>query len=444
MLTSLADLEIIPTKCVFLILRTFCDLHFRVDLPPDSKGSLGSMRKNRSRCLSILATLMNSDLVLSNKPLSTASRRFSPVESKTVWILASVGQQISNALTVVHPVPFSIGRKAGCSLQLPSKTVSSHHADLTIRDGHLVLIDRQSTNGTYVNGRRVTDMVGLKSEDLVQFADMAFRVRCDDHATAFNTVAEDVCDQALALVQFDRLMEKRLVTPFFQPIVTIDGTGIVGYEVLARSRMFGLETSAALFGAAAKLNMEVELSQMLRWEGIREGLNLPGRSRIYVNTHPLELGHVALIESMAKVRDLTADLPITLEIHESAVTSSGEMYELRNQLRDLDIEIAYDDFGAGQNRLAELCNAAPDVLKFDMGLIRDIDKAPPERIKVLRSLVQIVLDLGVQPLAEGIENEKEAKVCSELGFTLAQGYHFGRPAPLSKYLSNFPDLEEDA
>ena len=131
---------------------------------------------------------------------------------------------------------------------------------------------------------------------------------------------------------------------------------------------------------------------------------------------------------------MTSDLPITLEIHESAITSADEMFELRNRLRDLNIQIAYDDFGAGQNRLAELCNAAPDVLKFDMGLIRDIDKAPPERIKVLSSLVRIVLDLGVVPLAEGIENEAEAKVCQELGFTMAQGYYFGRPAPPSKFM----------
>ena len=376
---------------------------------------------------------MTSDIAHFHKPISTALRR-GPAEKKTVWILASVGNQVSNALTVVHPVPFSIGRKAGCSLQLPSKTVSSHHADLTSRDGHLILNDRQSTNGTYVNGRRITDMVSLKADDLLQFADMAFRVRCDDHATASNTLAEDVCDQALALVQFDRLMEKRLVTPFFQPIVTIDGTCVLGYEVLARSRMFGLESSAALFGAATKLNLEVELSEMLRWEGIREGMTLPVSSRIYVNTHPLELGKPGLLESMAQVRNMTSDVPITLEIHESAITSADEMFKLRQRLKDLDIQIAYDDFGAGQNRLAELCNAPPDVLKFDMGLIRDIDKAPPERIRVLGSLVRIVIDLGVIALAEGIENEAEAKVCKELGFSMAQGYYFGRPAPPSKFV----------
>jgi EAL domain-containing protein (putative c-di-GMP-specific phosphodiesterase class I) len=110
------------------------------------------------------------------------------------------------------------------------------------------------------------------------------------------------------------------------------------------------------------------------------------------------------------------------------------MIDLRKGLRDLNIKIAYDDFGAGQNRLVELGNAAPDVMKFDMGLIRDIDKGPFERVKVLRSIVQVVLDLNVVPLAEGIETEAEAKVCLELGFQLAQGYYFGRPAPPSKFV----------
>lgn len=377
---------------------------------------------------------MNNDSVIPMRPLSTATRRSVSSDTKSVWILESIGQQLSESLTVVYPVPFSIGRKAGCSLQLQSRSVSSHHADLTIRDCMLWLIDRQSTNGTYVNGSRVSDMTALRPDDVVQFADIAFRVRCADHATASNTVAEDLCDQALALVQFDRMMEKRLVTPFFQPIVSMDGSSIQGYEVLARSRMFGLETSAAMFGAATKLNMQVELSQMLRWEGIREGLTFPKGSHIYVNTHPLELERPGLLESMQSVRSLTAETPITLEVHEAAITSAPQMFELRKSLRDLNIKIAYDDFGAGQNRLSELVNAAPDVLKFDMGLIRGIDKGPADRVKVLRSLVQVVLDLGVVPLAEGVETEEEAATCQEIGFQLAQGYYFGRPAPPSKFI----------
>jgi EAL domain-containing protein (putative c-di-GMP-specific phosphodiesterase class I) len=383
-----------------------------------------------------LDATMSPDSALLSRSMPNTSIRNPRADGTTVWLLESVGKNLSDALTVIYPLPFSIGRKAGCSLQLPSKTVSSHHADLTIRDSVLYVMDRQSTNGTYVNGSRVTGMIALKADDVLQFADVAFRIRCNDHATSSNTVAEDVCDQALALVQFDRMMEKRLVTPFFQPIVQIDGSNTIGYEVLARSRMFGLETSAAMFSAAAKLNMEVELSQMLRWEGIREGLALPKGSQIFVNTHPLELGRPDLLESMKNVRNMTPDTPITLEVHEAAITNPAQMYELRSALRDLQIQLAYDDFGAGQTRLSELGNAAPDVMKFDMGLIRDIDKGPVDRIKVLKSLVQVVLDLGVTALAEGIETEAEALVCKELGFQLAQGYYFGRPAPPSRFVDS--------
>jgi EAL domain-containing protein (putative c-di-GMP-specific phosphodiesterase class I) len=46
--------------------------------------------------------------------------------------------------------------------------------------------------------------------------------------------------------------------------------------------------------------------------------------------------------------------------------------------------------------------------------------------------VEIARDLGVEPLAEGVETPQEAEVCIDLGFTLAQGYHFGRPVPIDR------------
>jgi EAL domain-containing protein (putative c-di-GMP-specific phosphodiesterase class I) len=344
-------------------------------------------------------------------------------------MLASVNpSQQTSPLTVLHPFPFVIGRKTGCSLQLNSRAVSSRHAEFVVRENQLVLVDLQSTNGTYLNGQRVTSPVSVSQDDLVQIADVAFRIRCDDHATASNTIAEDVCDQALALVQFDRMMENRMVTPFFQPIVRTENAKVEGYEILARSRMFGLETSAAMFSAAARLNMEVELSHMLRWEGLREAVSLPSISRMYVNTHPLELVRDDLVPTMVKTREFAPEIPITLEIHEAAITNPVAMRDLRKALKDVDIALAYDDFGAGQNRLAELIESPPDVLKFDMSLIRNLDQATAERQKMVASLVRIVLDLGVVPLAEGIETKAEADVCRQIGFQLAQGYFYGRPA----------------
>ena len=350
---------------------------------------------------------------------------------ETVWALLRSATESSDEQSItVQSFPFSVGRRPGSSLQLNHRTVSGHHADLEIDQGQLWVTDRQSTNGTYVNGRRISDPCPLREEDLLQFADVAFRIKRSGHITSCHTVQEDVCDQALALVQFDRLMENRLVTPFFQPIIDLSNGRYIGYEVLARSRLFGLESCAAMFNAAARLNMEVELSRMLRWEGIREGLALPEGSVLFVNTHPLEIRREGLIDSMASARQLSQDVPIILEIHEAAVTDPKEMRELRAQLRELNIGVAYDDFGAGQTRLSELTEAPPDFLKFDISLIRDIDKAAPERQRMLASLVSLVKDLGISPLAEGIETPGEADVCRAMGFTSAQGFHFGRPAPM--------------
>lgn len=355
-------------------------------------------------------------------------------ERDASWTLVRGSVSGQDEQTVlVQPTPFSVGRRPGCSMQLNYKTISGNHADLTIENDQLWVTDLKSTNGTYVNGRRILETTPLREEDLLQFADVAFRVKSERRSTTCQTMQEDMCDNALALVQFDRLMENRLVTPFFQPIIDLRSGGFKGYEVLARSRLFGLESCAAMFDAAARLNMEVDLSRMLRWEGVREGLNLPNNSTLFVNTHPLEIRTEGLVDSMASARRLSAEVPIILEVHEAAITDPSQMRELRSQLKELNIGIAYDDFGAGQTRLSELIEAPPDYLKFDISLVRGIDTATPDRQRMLESLVKMALDLGVNPLAEGIETAAEADVCRSIGFRTAQGFHFGRPAPCRQY-----------
>jgi EAL domain-containing protein (putative c-di-GMP-specific phosphodiesterase class I) len=376
-----------------------------------------------------MSGFMNADL---KTPDSNENPPDVHVRTKSGWFLAAIGNtQVANSeMIAIDAIPFSVGRKPGCALQLGARTVSGHHADLMLQNGSLVLVDRGSTNGTFVNGQRVTLPTVLSEDTLIQFADVAFRVRRNQSTDASQTIAENVCDRALALVQFDRLLQDRLVTPFFQPIIDLKTMECKGYEILARSRLFGLENPDAMFDAASKLSLEVELSHMLRWEGVLKGLTLPGRPCLFVNTHPLELNSGTLVESMVQIRQLSPEIPLVLEIHESAVTSPHAVGELTKQIRDLNIRIAYDDFGAGQGRLAELGESPPDILKFDMSLLHNIDTATSERQRVLQSLVAMVLELGVEPLAEGIETPAEAKVCREMGFVTAQGFLFGRPAPM--------------
>lgn len=355
-------------------------------------------------------------------------------QSQSVWFLSGQIEATGPIRCLpIHTSPFLVGRRTDLALPLPRPTVSTVHAELREQDSSLILRDLKSTNGTFVNGRRVTTDTLLAEDDLVQFADVAFRLRRQVARHQGSTVCEDVLDRAMALVQFDKLMRERAVNPHFQPIVELRNQQPVGYEVLGRSKLFGLESPGAMFQAASRLDLELELSRMLRWEGIRIGATVPQLNHLYVNTHPSEVGAPGLVESLEAIRQLNSSIALTVEIHEAAVTDIKSMRELNRELKRLNIRLAFDDFGAGQARLIELVEVRPDVLKFDMTLIRGIDQASSQRQQMLGLLTQMSREVGSIPLAEGIETEAEHQTCVELGFELAQGFYYGRPAPSQLY-----------
>jgi EAL domain-containing protein (putative c-di-GMP-specific phosphodiesterase class I) len=332
----------------------------------------------------------------------------------------------------IHTFPYLIGRRPDLSLSLPCNTVSSLHAEIIEVGRTLVIRDLGSTNGTYVNGVRLRETVSLLEDDLVQFAKLPFRVRVQPAENTSATFQANVCDGALALVVFDKLMTEHAVTPYLQPIVDLQSRKKLAYEVLARSSLFGLETPKDMFSVAKQLNQEVELSIMLRWEGVCAAQGMAQPSRLFLNTHPRELADRRLLQSLEHLRGNWPQQALTLEIHESAVTEVTDMAHLRSLLRRLDIKLAYDDFGVGQSRLNELADVAPEYVKFDMALIRGIDRAAPQRQQLLSALVRMVHNMGLTTLAEGVETAGEDATCRQMGFELGQGYLYGRPAPPPK------------
>jgi EAL domain-containing protein (putative c-di-GMP-specific phosphodiesterase class I) len=354
------------------------------------------------------------------------------------WLLTGqLGANQGPRRVVVSESPFVIGRGAAASLTIPCLTVSGKHAELRIEAGQLIVRDLGSTNGTFVNGARVIGEATLSPGDLLQLAEIVFRVGIERGCADSKTIAGDSTDQALALIQFDKLISDRAVLPHFQPIVEMATERTIGFEVLGRSQLFGLGTPHAMFSAAAMLDLESELSCMLRDEGVRSAEELPAHPLVFLNTHPAELQDPASLErSLRKLHDAAPQMSLVLEIHEAAATSVAQMRELRLVLNDLGMKLAYDDFGAGQARLAELGDAPPDFLKFDIQLIRDVDAASPERQRMLESLVRIAADLGILSLAEGIETAAEHDTCRRLGFVYGQGFRYGVPATASTFIGS--------
>jgi len=345
-------------------------------------------------------------------------------------------------------VPFRIGRIVGLELTLPFHSVSKRHAEIYCEGEELMLRDLDSTNGTFVNRKRVKG-APLHEGDILHFAEFEFRVALQSSEDGIGDAATfEKGTLALGRVELPQhfvggtrhlaeLLERGLTAPVFQPIVSLPGGAVEAYEVLGRGTHPELPSSPKeLFRIAETLDRAAELSRLFRRSAVEllaaAGADLP---LLFLNTHPSELGRPELLESLKALRSIGPNLALAIEIHEAAIAEPQVIAELKRDLDSLGMRLALDDFGLGE-RILQLAEVPPHYLKFDISMVKDIVKAPPSKRRLLAMLMAAAREVSAVPIAEGIENETEASVCASAGFTLAQGYLFGKPVPLASLTEN--------
>ncbi len=343
------------------------------------------------------------------------------------WQLEAKGAHGEPWVTPITTNPFRIGRKNDCALLLSSESISRLHAEIRLSDTGIWIKDCDSTNGTFVNFRRLTGEQPLKLGDVVHFADFEFQLGQVDSV-------EEYSDRTVIVNPYverlDQLIATKAVIPYFQPIVSLGDNSIIGFELLGRVAYEGVPTDIPqLFHIAKQLNRDIELSLLFRDLGIAHIGESVSKGLIFFNTVPNEMNLSGLGRSLETLRCMAPHLDLAMEINEHAITNIETIHELKGVLKGLNIKLVYDDFGAGQSRLLELMDAPPDILKFDISLVHNIHLRSPASLRMVAALVGMTKDLGVLALAEGIETGEEATVCRQIGFDLAQGYYFGRPAP---------------
>ncbi len=338
--------------------------------------------------------------------------------------------------TRIDPLPFRIGRRSTEHLTLESGLVSGRHAELFERSGGLWVRDLGSTNGTFRNGSPVVGEEQLEVGDVLVFGDQEFRL-VEYAEEGFRTTrvfsSLDIQPWMSHAGELQQQLSRREIEVHLQPIRRLADETIVGYEVLGRGHLGGEAVGPVeMFATASLLGAIPQLCHEYRRAGLAACRDEPAEVALLLNTHPVELEEEAdLVEGLAELRREYPSRRLILEIHEAAATDSEDLKRLGGALRELAIDLAFDDFGTGRDRLVALAETAPRLLKFDVAMVRSLDQVSRRRREMVRRLVSMVQELGIATLAEGVETAGELEACRELGFEFGQGYLLGRPARFS-------------
>ena len=217
------------------------------------------------------------------------------------------------------------------------------------------------------------------------------------------------------------------ITMAFQPIFDIAGGKVFAQEALVRGK--DGRSASEIFQHVTPEN-QYQFDQLCRTTAIRTASRLGIDGAISINFMP---NAVYDPENCIKQTLNAADKcgfdirRIIFEFTESEnVVDTQHLQSIMRVYRKSGFRTAIDDFGAGYAGLNLLADIVPDILKIDRHLITDIDKNKVRQILV-RQIVAMCEDLGVEVVAEGIETPEELSALGDLGVNLIQGYYLATP-----------------
>jgi diguanylate cyclase (GGDEF)-like protein len=287
-----------------------------------------------------------------------------------------------------------------------------------------------------------SDTVGSRDpKDLVRSADLAMYIakgagknqiaRYDAHAE------QAIRDRDQLRVDLRHAIARGELRVHYQPVMSGDTYQLVGMEALARWEhpTRGAVTPAEFIPIAEETGdirtlgawmLQTAAAQVAAW---RESLASCANLQLAVNVSPIQLDDDDFVDMVSGVLEATG-LPatqLTLEITESMlVRDRAVSTERLNALRAIGIRIAIDDFGTGYSSLSYLADLPADIVKIDQSFVADLHPHSGARVLV-KSIIDLARSLGLDVVAEGVEETGQAEILHELGCPKLQGYLYARP-----------------
>ena len=233
-----------------------------------------------------------------------------------------------------------------------------------------------------------------------------------------------------------RAVERGEIEVHYQPTVRIATGRVAGVEALARWRhpQHGLIPPASFIpvaeanGSIVALGGQVLVTacrQVKAWQQLT-GLE---HLTLSVNVSGSQLHDPVIIVHVADALKNSGLAPssLTLEVTETVMADPDAVARV-HKLKESGLRVAIDDFGTGYSSLSYLQRLPIDVLKIDKSFIDDLG-ARADRAAFASAIIRMGQSLGLETVAEGVENVDQLQVLASVGCDLVQGYFYARPAP---------------
>jgi predicted signal transduction protein with EAL and GGDEF domain len=278
---------------------------------------------------------------------------------------------------------------------------------------------------------------GVNRDELIRRADRALYRAKADGRSCVRFFEPEMDAHVERRIRIERELRSAIVAdiiePHYQPIVSLKGGRIIGFEALARweNRTLGHIPPDVFIPIAEETGLINALGDQLFRRACFDAKSWPKTFTLAFNVSPIQLRDPTLGLRILSVLAQTGFSPrrLEIEITESALVENiGVVRTVIDELRQAGVRIALDDFGTGYATLSQLLSFRLDKIKIDRSFVSHLGDSSDSRV-IVRAILGLAKGFGLKTTAEGIEDAGQLAYLVANGCTEGQGYLFSGAVP---------------
>ncbi|MCH8612907.1 putative bifunctional diguanylate cyclase/phosphodiesterase [Arsenicicoccus dermatophilus] len=283
--------------------------------------------------------------------------------------------------------------------------------------------------------------------DLLRDADVALHRSKSEGGGGIYVFGQADREQALRRFEVEHRVRRGLedgrILPAYDPIVDLSTGRVVGVEALCRLEEDGRRVRAAEFiEIAEESGLIDQLGRVVMAAAIRDLASSTRSHFVAINLGPRELRRPGLLADLTRRLDeagISRERLVVEVTERSFVDVASTEAEVLRSLADAGVRLAIDDFSTGHSSMVHLSWMPVQLLKIDRSLVVRAARSDPDRTLVA-AVIGMAQTLGLQVVAEGIEQACVGRVLRDLGCDYAQGHLFAESETIAQIPESF-DLE---